>query len=200
MVTLKCAIAGTDTMCMSLYSIETFYETIQDEQYFQVGSFKKPIGINGGLVVSFLYELNDAELLKLPALFVEVDYVKVPYSIKNITTTQRKSIIHLDLISSKTEAYALRNLPIFLPLALKPKWVQSMLPYSLVDGLVEGVGLGHLGHIKAIYCMRDQYIMAINHNEKELLIPYAKPFIVNINELQKKVMVELPEGYLEVML
>ncbi|WP_243575329.1 hypothetical protein, partial [Candidatus Cardinium sp. cByotN1] len=129
-----------------------------------------------------------------------VDYVKVPSLIKNITTPQRTSIIHLDLIPSTTEAYALRNLPIFLPLALKPKWVQSMLPYSLVDGLVEGVGLGHLGHIQAIYCMRDQYIMAINYNEKELLIPYAKPFIVNINELQKRVMVQLPEGYLEAML
>ncbi|WP_243018752.1 hypothetical protein, partial [Candidatus Cardinium hertigii] len=76
-VIFQWAIAGTDTMCMSLYSIEIFYESIQNEQYFQVGSFKKPIGMNGGLVVSFLYELSDDELLKLPALFVEVDYVKV---------------------------------------------------------------------------------------------------------------------------
>lgn len=185
---------------MSLYPIELFYESIQNEQYFQIGSFKKPIGMDGGLIASFLYPLSCDELMKLPALFVEMDYIKVPYCIKNIVFTERKTIIQLDLVQSKTEAYALRNLPLFLPIALQPKWVKAMLPYSLIDSLVEEVVLGQLGTIQAIYCIRDQYMMAVWHHEKELLIPYCKPFLVNVNEVQKKVTVKLPEGYLEAML
>ena len=156
--------------------------------------------MDGGLMVSFLYPLDHAELVQLPALFVEIDYVKVPYCIKNIIATKAKTIIQLDLIQCKTEAYALRNLPLFLPIALKPKWVKATLPYSLVDGLVEEVVLGQLGRIQAIYCIRDQYMMAVDHQEKELLIPYCAPFLVKVNEVQKRVTVQLPEGYLEVML
>ncbi|CAH2559707.1 hypothetical protein [Cardinium endosymbiont of Oedothorax gibbosus] len=185
---------------MALYPIELFYESIQNEQYFQIGAFKKPIGMEGGLVASFLYPLDHAELLKLPALFVEIDHAKVPYCIKHIIAREAKTIIQLDLIQSKTEAYALCNLPLFLPVALKPEWIKTTLPYSLVDGLVEEVVLGQLGSIQAIYCVRDQYMMAIDHHEKELLIPYSKPFLVNVNEAQKKVTVQLPEGYLEAML
>ncbi|TSJ80541.1 MAG: hypothetical protein NMK33_03575 [Candidatus Cardinium sp.] len=185
---------------MSLYPIALFYDSIQNEQYFQIGSFKKPIGIDGGLVASFLYPFNHTELVKLPALFVEIDAIKVPYSIKNIISTEQKTIVHLNLIQSKTAAYALRNLPLFLPITLKPKWVQATLPYSLVDGLVEEVVLGQLGKIEAIYCMRDQYMMAVNYLAKELLIPYCKPFLIHVDEMQKKVTIQLPEGYLEAML
>ena len=184
---------------MSLYPLDIFYQSIQNQQYFQVGAFKKPIGTDGGVVASFLYELNDTELLQLPALFVEVDSVKVPYAIKNIIISQGKTIIYLNLIQSKTEAYTLRNLLLFLPLALKPKWIQATLPYSLVDGLVEEVVLGELGIIQAIYSIRDQYIMAVQYCGKELLIPYCKPFLIKIDEAQKTVMVKLPEGYLEAM-
>ncbi|WP_342265610.1 hypothetical protein [Cardinium endosymbiont of Philonthus spinipes] len=185
---------------MSLYPIELFYQSIQNEQYFKIGSFKKPTGTEGGLVASFVYPLDHTELMKLPALFVEIDHVKVPYCIEHSITTEAKTIIRLALIRSKTEAYALRNLPLFLPLALKPKWTKAALPYSLVDGLVQEVVVGPLGIIQAIYCVRDQYMMAVNHHGKELLIPYGKPFLVNIDEVTQQVTVQLPEGYLEAML
>lgn len=185
---------------MSIYPIEIFYAAIQDEQYFKVGSFKKPIGIDGALIASFLYPFNAAELVRLPALFVEIDYVKVPYAISHITTAGPKTIIQLALIRSKTEAYALRNLPLFLPLALQLQSGQVMLPYSLVDSLVEDVVLGPLGTIQAIYTMPDQYMMSVNHHEKELLIPYVEPLLVQVDAVQKKVTVQLPEGYLEAMI
>ncbi|MGI2257416.1 ribosome maturation factor RimM [Candidatus Cardinium hertigii] len=184
---------------MSLYPIELFYEAIQKEEYFQIGTFKKPIGKDGRLVAYFVAH-NPAELAKLPALFVAIDGEKVPYTIKNITVTERKTIIQLSLIQSKTEAYALRNLPLFLPVVLQPKWQQAMLPYSLVGAVVEDIALGSLGSIQAIYRMRDQYMMGVDHPKKELLIPYSAPFLINVNTAAKKVTVALPEGYLEAML
>ncbi|MGI2299651.1 ribosome maturation factor RimM [Candidatus Cardinium hertigii] len=184
---------------MSLYPIELFYEAIQKEEYFQIGAFKKPIGNDGGLVAYFV-AYNPAKLAKLPALFVEIDRVKVPYTIKNITGTAHKTIIHLNLIPSKTEAYTLRNLSLFLPIVLQPEWQQAMLPYSLVGAVVEDTALGPLGIIQAIYRMRDQYIMAVDHPKKELLIPYVTPFLIKVNTAAKKVTVTLPEGYLEAML
>ncbi|MGI2261824.1 ribosome maturation factor RimM [Candidatus Cardinium hertigii] len=184
---------------MSLYPIELFYEAIQKEEYFQIGTFKKPIGKDGGLVALFV-AYSPAELAKLPALFVEIDNEKVPYTIKNIIHKAGKAIIHLDLIPSKTKAYTLRNLSLFLPIALQPKWEQSMLPYSLVGAVVEDIALGSLGSIQAIYRMRDQYMMGVDHPKKELLIPYSTPFLINVNTAAKKVTVALPEGYLEAML
>ncbi|WP_419241887.1 hypothetical protein [Cardinium endosymbiont of Nabis limbatus] len=185
---------------MSLYPIQLFYESIQNEQYFQIGSFKKPIGLDGGLVASFLDPFSHTEWAKLPALFVEINYIKVPFLIKNSIATAHKTVVYLGLIQSKTEAYRVRNLPLFLPIALKPRWVKATLPYSLIDGFVEEVVLGQLGTIQAIYTMREQYMMAVDHRDKELLIPYCKPFLVSVDEISKKVTIRLPEGYLEAML
>lgn len=181
-------------------SLELFYESIQNGEYFHIGSFKKPIGLDGGILALFIEELDNEILLNIPALFVSIDHVKVPYSIRDRVITERNNILYLNLIESKTQAYALSNLPIFLPLALKPACIQNKIPYSLINGLVEAIGWGKLGHIQAIYSMPEQYIMAVDHHEKELLIPYTKPFLVNVNEVEKKVTVQLPEGYMEAML
>ncbi|ROT46947.1 hypothetical protein EDM02_05210 [Candidatus Cardinium hertigii] len=186
---------------MPLYPMELFYEAIQKEQYFPVGTFKKPNGINGGITALFLYKIDEAELVKLPALFVEIDNIKVPYSIKNITLTEHKTIIQLDLIQSKNQAYALRNLPLLLPISLRSTLIKSVTPYSfLVDFLVNDLILGKIGKIETIYCIRDQYIVGVRYQDKELLIPYGKPFVISMDKKARAVTIQLPEGYLAAML
>lgn len=186
---------------MLLYPMKIFYESIKEEQYFQIGLLKKTNDINGAMVVSFLYEVDDAELVKLPVLFVEVDHIKVPYCIKNIIYTEHKTMVQLHLIQTKTEAYAFHNFPLFVPASLKPKLIKSTIPYNFLVGfLVNEVTLGSLGKIQMVYCVRDRYIIGIDYQEKELLVPYHVPFIVGINENQRVVTVQLPEGFLDAML
>lgn len=188
---------------MSLLPIKLFYESIKEEQYFHIGSFGKPIGINGEIVAKFLYELDDHALAKLPALFVEIDYIKIPYYVNNITFKDAKAIVQLDLIQSKTVAYTLCNLPLFLPLSLKPTFIKvanTSIPYNFLIGfLVNDIQLGSLGKIQTIYATRDQYIIGVDYENKELLIPYHSEFIIKVDEAQKKITIQLPEGYLDAM-
>ncbi|WP_339044240.1 hypothetical protein [Cardinium endosymbiont of Tipula unca] len=188
---------------MSLFPIKLFYESIKETQYFHIGSFGKPIGVNGEIIAKFLYELDDHALAKLPALFVEIDYIKIPYYLNNITFKDGKAIVQLDLIQSKTVAYTLCNLPLFLPVSLRPtliKAANTAIPYNfLIDFLVSDTQLGTLGKIQSIYAARDQYMIGVDYQQEELLIPYHKEFIIEVDEKQKQITIQLPEGYLDAM-
>ncbi|TDG95487.1 ribosome maturation factor RimM [Cardinium endosymbiont of Culicoides punctatus] len=188
---------------MSLFSIQLFYDSIQRDQYFHIGSFGKPIGINGEIIAKFLYELDESVLKKLPAFFVEREQIKVPYHINNISFKEGKAIVQLDLIRSKTVAYTLCNLPLFIPTPLKSECIKTAhasIPCDfLIDFLVHDTQLGPLGKVETIYPVQDQYILGIAYQNKELLVPYHREFIIKTDEKHKKITIQLPEGYLDAM-
>ncbi|AWN81765.1 MAG: hypothetical protein NQ127_01520 [Candidatus Cardinium sp.] len=182
-------------------AIELFYTAIQEEKYFHTGFLRKPTGINGEILATWLYPLADKVLLQLPALFVERNHVKVPYVIqRSIPLTEKQSVLTLKGISSKTEAYWLRNLPLFLPLPLQPTEESSAELAAIVGYVVEDQLLGQLGKVESIHCMRNKYVVSLTYKGKELLIPYEAPFLVDVNDKQQTITVALPEDYLTVML
>ena len=180
--------------------ITPFYTALKEQQYGYVGSFKKPKGNSGALVASFLDELSDDLLVQLPALFVETGHTKVPYRVQEITLLQHQAIVQLCLITSRTTAYALQNLPIFLPPSLLQKELNLITPSSVLVGfLVKDLLLGIIGVVQAISSTRDQYMIIVAYQNKELLVPYGKPFIIQVDDRQKVLTTQLPAGYIEAM-
>lgn len=184
---------------MSRYPLSLFYKAIQEEDYFSVGSFRKPHG-NSGAIVACFPDLDDTVLLKLPGLFVEMDHIKVPYRIRHMALTITRAVVQLEEISSRTEAYTLRNLPIFLPTALQTALLRPSVMPTLVDYEIIDRALGKLGKVESIYYMRGQCIMELSYQGKKLPIPYCQQFTLDVDNQQKKIDIQLPAGYLEAIL
>ncbi|HLP34564.1 MAG TPA: hypothetical protein VK133_01050 [Amoebophilaceae bacterium] len=185
---------------MNRTCLEPFYQAIQTEQYVLVGAFKKPIGNQGAIVAHFSPLLQEEALATLPALFVERMQVKVPYRVKELALTNAKTVVALAGVQTKTEAYQLSSLPIFLPTSLSTTFFPPR-PYgALIGFLVEDVQLGTLGNIQEIQSIRDQYLFEVAFQGKVLLIPCGAPFVLQTDVKRKTVVVALPEGYLEAML
>ncbi|MBX9889734.1 MAG: hypothetical protein K2X94_00475 [Amoebophilaceae bacterium] len=180
--------------------VAPFYTALKKRQYGYVGFFKKPKGNSGALVANFLDELSVDLLVKLPALFVEIGHTKVPYRVQEISLLQHQAIVQLCLITSRTTAYALQNLPIFIPQSLLQKEFNLITPSGFLVGfLVKDILLGIIGVVQAISSNRDQYMIVVAYQNKELLIPYGKPFIIQVDDRQKVLTTQLPEGYIEAM-
>ena len=41
-------------------------------------------------------------------------------------------------------------------------------------------------------------LLAVNHHEREVLIPLNSPFVEGVNKSKKKITVTLPDGFLDI--
>jgi 16S rRNA processing protein RimM len=53
---------------------------------------------------------------------------------------------------------------------------------------------GHIGFVEQVVEAKMQYILQINNNDTEILVPLVDEFIVAINEDEKKLHLDLPDG------
>ena len=102
--------------------------------------------------------------------------------------------IQIDAIKSMTEAELLKWMPVFAPEGSRPKMEHDefldsdLLGMTLVD--LDDVAIGC---IEEVIHVPGQSIF----RSGEMMIPAVKEFIVKIDIQNSKVVVDLPEGYLE---
>ena len=183
------------------FNIDYFHRAIQDDQYVYIGRVKKPAGKNGAFLMHPAEDLVREQVVRLPAIFVEQCYTKVPYRIRNIDIAHTKIVIQCQSIEDKTEAYNLYNAPIYVPKPLETFLVShSDMHYDVTDYIVKEEDNNILGRVINICKSQSCHMLVVNFQNQELLIPYCKPFVRNINQWQHEITVELPEGYIMTLL
>lgn len=179
------------------FNIDYFHRAIQDDQYLYIGRVKKPVGPNGAFLMQPIEDLLREQVSNLPAIFIEQCYTKVPYRTRNIDVTNAGIVVQCQSIEDKTEAYGLYNASIHIPKPLESFLIShSDMQQDVTDYLVKDRDNNILGGVVNIYKGQPHHMLAVNFQNKELLIPYCKPFILNINQGHHEITVELPEGYI----
>ena len=184
-------------------NLTLFYQAIRNEQYVNIGSLKKPKGCQGALEAYFWDPFCvDDFLNQLPAVFIEVAYTKVPYCIQSIYSLGCRWMVQLNSIQSKTEAYEFKNARLFIPRSVgRPLAITGSHNLEQAIGfVVHDFILGRLGMVQGIYTANKQIMLAINHENQELLIPYGAPFVKETNDKAKTITTQLPKGYIDALL
>jgi len=68
---------------------------------------------------------------------------------------------------------------------------------EIIDFEVYDEEKGLLGKIREVMQAGPNRLLVVDYDEKEVLIPVNGPFIASVNKTKKKVLVNLPEGFLE---
>ncbi len=163
--------------------------------YFQIGLIKKPHGLKGD--VHFSLE-GDYNLEEVAALFIEFDGQLVPHFIESYAGHGDKVIIKFEDISSVEDARGIGAKKVFLQ-----KSVRSILPEgSYYDDEIIGFSVadevsGLLGILEEIITAGANRLLVVKKESNEVLIPENGPFIKEINKDKKTILVNLPEGFLE---
>lgn len=163
-------------------------------ELIKIGKTGKTHGLKGHLKVHIdEFYLNDFMDMKI--IFID----KLPYFIlnKDINHTQQ-AILLLEDVDSKEKAHRLQGKEIFakdddLTEILDEETHQYLIGFELHDKT-----LGKIGKIENIIEMPFQIMAVIINENKEILIPLNEDFILNVNEKQKKINMQLPEGLLDV--
>jgi 16S rRNA processing protein RimM len=174
-------------------------ETIPKTDCEKVGFVRKTHGVQGEVVLEFEahYEYSVEEAVRF---FVELDGLLVPFFLKEDGfrfKTANTAIVTFDGVDSENYAKRLVGMSVFLYRAeiiqTNHDPIQSrFLNYELIDKK-----LGKLGRITHIDDFAGNIVLTVDYHENELLIPFNEDFLTELNDEQKIIIMQLPEGLVE---
>jgi 16S rRNA processing protein RimM len=135
-------------------------------------------------------------------VFVECNKHLVPFFIETSSIHKNDFLrVRFEDVTTEEEAEALLGNDIYLPLSMLPKLSGNKFYYHEVIGFeVEDQRLGVVGKIQSVNDSTAQPLFEVLNGGIEILIPMIDHFLVQIDRENKKVVMNLPEGLIEMYL
>lgn len=170
------------------------------EAYFRIGSILKPKGLKGELHIYVDFDGLDG--IKFTTIFLDVAGKPVPYFVNSIKYLQKNAAyLVLEDVDNIEKASTLVKKHIYLPNKLKPKQKEG--EFTLMD-LVGFTAIdedeGELGKITDVHEYPKQFIATVTYKNCEVLFPLNEDIIKSIDVVREIILVNLPEGLLDIYL
>lgn len=167
---------------------------------FQLGHIVKAHGFKGELISQ--WDVDSPSAYKnIEEIFIEVNGKLIRFDVDKIKLLEKNNaLIKLKGIDEEEMANALINSNLFLPLSYLPELSDSQFYYhEIIDYEVIDTEKGNIGKILRVLDMPQQAILEIKHeNGKEILIPVADEIIKKVNRTEKQLLIEAPDGLIDI--
>jgi 16S rRNA processing protein RimM len=170
----------------------------QSPKYIAIGQILKPTGTKGEVKVDVYDEFwEDMELS--PHIFLNMGGSYVPFFIEYIKETHQNTILKIEEVDAPEVAIAYNLKDIYLREneIQSPEYFDSMLKNGW-EGFTIYNGTQYIGTITEIQSHPQQWIALVEWNGREVLIPLADDWIVEVDEDDSKLVMNLPEGLLDI--
>jgi 16S rRNA processing protein RimM len=171
------------------------------EDCFYLGKIAKKFSFKGEVLVYL--ETDEPELYEnMESVFVEFNNNLVPFFIESSSLHKNDFLrVHFEDIDNEEEADNIIGCAIYLPLSMLPKLTGNKFYFHEVIGFeIEDKRIGVFGKIVSINDVSAQPLFEVLNGNVELLIPMIDHFLVEIDRKNKKVIMDLPEGLVEMYL
>jgi 16S rRNA processing protein RimM len=138
----------------------------------------------------------------MESVFVEFNKNLVPYFIENGNLHKGDFLrVKFEDVDSEADADEIIGCEIYLPLNMLPKLEGNKFYFHEVIGFeIEDQRLGVFGKIVSINDTSAQPLFEVVNGSVEILVPMIDQFLVKIDRENKKVIMNLPEGLVEMYL
>jgi len=175
---------------------------VTKDDCYQVGHITKTHGVNGELVI-FLDVDEPSDYADLDSILLDVKGELLPYFIESIAIVKgSRAIVAFEDVDTIEQAERLINCGVFLPLEnLEPIededrfYFHEIVGYRVVDSRE-----GELGIVRGVYAMNAQDLIAMDYQQKEVLIPINSDIVHTIDRANQRLNVTLPDGLLAIYL
>lgn len=169
-------------------------------EYFKIGKLVSTFGLKGELILK--HNLGKKTSLKgLQAIFIEERKESfIPWFIESVRM-KNEDEVHLTLqeVNSKEAATGLVQKEVWLPESDFQKFSSKTAPINLLGFRVFD-NEKELGIILEVIEQPHQLLCRLEIEGKEVLIPLHEETLLKIDRKKRQVIVELPEGLLEIYL
>ena len=165
------------------------------QEYITIGKVGKSYGKDGALKLG-VEERYEQSVLDAAVLFIPVDGKPAPFFVEAYLS-EEPLIVKLEEVDSKEDAQPLCN----QPLSLRPQDLQAeeeeedyrvMIGYTIHDEEA-----GEIGIIHDVQELPEQVLAVVAYEGRDILIPINEHFLRDFDPERKTILMDLPEGLLE---
>jgi 16S rRNA processing protein RimM len=174
---------------------------MRKEDCFYLGKIAKKFSFKGEVLIYL--DTDEPELYEnMESVFVEFNKNLVPFFIENSSLHKNDFLrVKFEDVDDETEADSIMNCDIYLPISMLPKLEGNKFYFHEVVGFeIEDQRLGVFGKIVSINDTSAQPLFEVLNGNVEILVPMIDQFLVKIDRENKKVIMDLPEGLVEMYL
>ena len=174
---------------------------MRKEDCFYLGKVAKKFSFKGEVLIYL--DTDEPELYEdMESVFVEFNKNLVPFFIENASLHKGDFLrVKFEDVDDEQEADSIIGCEIYLPLSMLPKLEGNKFYFHEVIGFeIEDQRLGVFGKIVSINDTSAQPLFEVINGSVEILVPMIDHFLVKIDRENKKVIMNLPEGLVEMYL
>ncbi|WP_298118676.1 ribosome maturation factor RimM [Flavobacterium sp.] len=174
---------------------------MRKEDCFYLGKIAKKFSFKGEVLIYL--DTDEPELYQeMESIFVEFNKNLIPFFIENSNLHKGDFLrVKFEDVDNEEQADEIINCEVYLPLNMLPKLEGNKFYFHEVIGFeIEDQRLGVFGKIVSINDTSAQPLFEVINGNVEILIPMIDQFLVKIDRENKKVIMDLPEGLVEMYL
>jgi 16S rRNA processing protein RimM len=174
---------------------------MQKEDCFYLGKIVKKYSFKGELLVKL--DTDDPSIYtKMVSVFIDKNKSLIPFFIER-SSLHKSTLLRVKFedIDSEEDADKLLKSELYLPLEFLPQLTGNKFYYHEIVGFeAEDLSFGLVGIVKGVNDTPNQAILEIDRNGSEILIPLIDDFIKSVDREQKKIILAVPEGLIDIYL
>ncbi|MEN8187775.1 MAG: ribosome maturation factor RimM [Bacteroidota bacterium] len=174
---------------------------MQKKDCFYLGIIAKKYSFKGELIIKL--DTDEPDLYQdLEYVLIEQNKVLIPFFIEKSNLQKANSLrVQFEDVKDESDADALLKKPVYLPLEFLPKLTGNKFYFHEVIGFtIDDINHGEVGEIISINDNTAQALFEIKKGDVEILIPMIDDFIKKVDRQNKKIIMETPEGLLDMYL
>ena len=168
---------------------------------FYLGTIVKKYSFKGEVLAKL--DTDEPEYYEnLESIFLEVRGKLIPFFVEN-SQLHKSNLLRLKFedIDSEPDSESILKCDIYLPLSALPTLEGSNFYFHEVIGFtIEDTNFGKVGIIKGVNDATAQALFEIDNDGKEVLIPVNDDIIKKVDRDKKTILVETPEGLIDLYL
>lgn len=171
---------------------------MQKKDCFYLGKIVKKYSFKGEVLVKL--DTDEPELYEnIEALFVDLRNNLVPFFIESSQLHKSELLrIKFEEVDTEEDADSILKCDVYLPLQFLPKLENDQFYFHEIIGYtVEDLNFGTVGIVKSINDSTSQALFEIDRDGIEILIPMNDAFIKKVDKKKKLIIVETPEGLID---
>ncbi|WP_455587784.1 ribosome maturation factor RimM [Bacteroides sp.] len=170
---------------------------IRKEEVYKIGIFNKPHGIHGELSFTFTDDIFDRA--DCDYLICLLDGILVPFFMEEYRfRSDSTALVKLEGVDTAERARMFTNVDVYFPMEHVDEAEPGELSWDFFVGFhMEDVSHGELGEVVEVDTSTVNTLFVVERPDgEELLVPAQEEFIIGIDQKQKRITVDLPEGLL----
>lgn len=174
---------------------------MRKDDCFYLGKIAKKFSFKGEVLIYL--DTDEPELYEnMESVFVEFNKNLVPFFIEHSALHKNDFLkVKFEDVDTESDADEIMGCEIYLPISMLPKLEGNKFYFHEVIGFeIEDQRLGVFGKIVSINDSAAQPLFEVINGDVEILVPMIDQFLVKIDRENKKVVMNLPEGLIEMYL